>query len=260
MEVSKTQCSFLSELNTFEPSIAMLSATQSSEEDERYLGMTNTVRDGLLVFDGEGVKAGDLDRSAHADATNSTNTNAGDICGELLRKTRALGIALGRQQQRRRRTSVFSLGSDPASRLGCHPVLAHISPDTRAIVESLSDAASAHPTLLVRAVLHARDSRRLFAGLLEIVRDCEPDSRLLAHALEIALVLVRDRNLRSQLASLNAIDVVAPKVHVARENQSLILRFLEVATKHSTTSTMIATSSPETKSLVSFLQNHMLSL
>ncbi|KAI8835664.1 hypothetical protein BJ741DRAFT_607537 [Chytriomyces cf. hyalinus JEL632] len=204
----------------------MLSHSGDSQDN----AMTDTVRDGLLYGAGN-----DIQLSANV------KVNHVGVAGSLRRQMVALEKALGKQS--RRRTSSFELMG-----MGMH-----VAPETRGVLESLSEAASIHPAPLVRAVRGAKDTRRLVAGLVAIVKDCDADSRVLAHCIDIAFVLFKDRSLRSMLIAFNAIDIVAAKLKSAHENQSLVFRFLEVATKHA-----VPASTTDIKALVAFLQNHIL--
>ncbi|KAJ3237036.1 hypothetical protein HDU81_010039 [Chytriomyces hyalinus] len=204
----------------------MLSHSGDSQDN----AMTDTVRDGLMYGAGN-----DVQLSANV------KVNHVGVAGSLRRQMIALEKALGKQS--RRRTSSFELMG-----MGMH-----VAPETRGVLESLSEAASIHPAPLVRAVRGAKDTRRLVAGLVAIVKDCDADSRVLAHCIDIAFVLFKDRSLRAMLIGFNAIDIVAAKLKSAHENQSLVFRFLEVATKHA-----VPASTTDIKALVAFLQNHIL--
>ncbi|KAJ3236775.1 hypothetical protein HDU78_004439 [Chytriomyces hyalinus] len=204
----------------------MLSHSGDSQDN----AMTDTVRDGLLYGAGN-----DIQLSANV------KVNHVGVAGSLRRQMVALEKALGKQS--RRRTSSFELMG-----MGMH-----VAPETRGVLESLSEAASIYPAPLVRAVRGAKDTRRLVAGLVAIVKDSDADSRVLAHCIDIAFVLFKDRSLRAMLIAFNAIEIVAAKLKSAHENQSLVFRFLEVATKHA-----VPASTTDIKALVAFLQNHIL--
>ncbi|KAJ3024458.1 UNVERIFIED_CONTAM: hypothetical protein HDU68_008147 [Siphonaria sp. JEL0065] len=199
----------------------MLSGQGQGQDD-----MTDSVRDGLLF---SGKVCIDFDNSNSVAA-------AKQPLNSLKRKTKQLAQTLAKQTRRR---SSLNLG--------------HVAPDTRAMMEGLALDANTYPALFVRAVLATPDYRLLLQGLLALMRDCDNDSRIMAHTIELALLIFRDKELRQCLLDLGAFDLLCAKVPLVRENLSLILKFIEAATRE-----MILPLSAESRSLISFLQSNVL--
>ncbi|KAJ3064224.1 hypothetical protein HDU98_012345, partial [Podochytrium sp. JEL0797] len=189
--------------------------------------MTDTVRDGLLF----------------APSQNSLCSAPVSASAGMRRRIVLLQAGLAKQQGRRRSSMYQTAGF-------------HVAPDTRALLESLADDAAATPALFVRGVLSAakdKDRHALVRGLVAIVRDADSDSRTMAHALELALLLLKDTTLRKAVLDAGAFALVCTKVHVARENLPLVLAFVETALKHVQLST-----SAESNALATFMQSNIL--
>ncbi|KAJ3082195.1 hypothetical protein HDU99_003368, partial [Rhizoclosmatium hyalinum] len=108
------------------------------------------------------------------------------------------------------------------------------------------------PSVFVRAVASPALCAPLLAGLLQIMHDVDPDSRIMAHALQLALLLFKDKELRRLFLDMGSFDVLAAKVPLLRENLSLVLQFIEAATRI----TILPTCN-ESNALIVFLQNNI---
>ncbi|KAJ3293191.1 cytochrome c oxidase subunit 1 [Rhizoclosmatium sp. JEL0117] len=120
--------------------------------------------------------------------------------------------------------------------------------------ESIAADAVRLPSVFVRAVASPAQCAPLLAGLLQIMHDVDPDSRIMAHALQLALLLFKDKELRRLFLDMGSFDVLAAKVPLLRENLSLVLQFIEAATRI----TILPTCN-ESNALIVFLQNNILS-
>ncbi|ORY43652.1 hypothetical protein BCR33DRAFT_245585 [Rhizoclosmatium globosum] len=201
--------------------------TQGSQADVDGECETETVRDGLLFA-----------------AASSSQSAAQNASAALRKKVGQLAAALGKQRLRlRRRSTAIAI----ANQSHCH-----VGPDTRLLLESIAADAVRLPSVFVRTVASPALCAPLLAGLLQIMHDVDPDSRIMAHALQLALLLFKDKELRRLFLDMGSFDVLAAKVPLLRENLSLVLQFIEAATRI----TILPTCN-ESNSLIVFLQNNI---